>query len=247
MATWVTGRIEENIHWTDELFSLRVRAPVEPYTAGQFTQLGLEIDGEIIGRPYSYVSAPQDALLEFCLVTVPEGPLTNRLVAMHPGDSLLVRPKPAGFFVLKEVPEGSDLWLLATGTAIGPFISILRTAEPWQRFENIVLAHAVRHAAELTYTDSIAALSRSHPGQLHYQPFVTRENHPGALRQRIPAALRDRSIERQLGLQLDAGHSQVMLCGNPGMVKDSCTVLGERGLQRNRRRAPGQVTTENYW
>jgi ferredoxin--NADP+ reductase len=38
-----------------------------------------------------------------------------------------------------------------------------------------------------------------------------------------------------------------MICGNPDMVRDTQAVLRARGLQRNRRGKPGQITVENYW
>ncbi|STW47577.1 Ferredoxin-NADP(+) reductase [Klebsiella pneumoniae] len=71
MADWVSGKVTKVEYWTDALFSLYVRAPVHPFTAGQFTKLGLEIDGERVQRAYSYVNAPGNPDLEFYLVTVP--------------------------------------------------------------------------------------------------------------------------------------------------------------------------------
>lgn len=86
MADWVSGKVTKVEYWTDALFSLYVRAPVHPFTAGQFTKLGLEIDGERVQRAYSYVNAPGNPDLEFYLVTVPEGKLSPRLAALKPGD-----------------------------------------------------------------------------------------------------------------------------------------------------------------
>ena len=75
MADWVTGKVTKVQNWTDALFSLTVHAPVLPFTAGQFTKLGLEIDGERVQRAYSYVNSPDNPDLEFYLVTVPDGGL----------------------------------------------------------------------------------------------------------------------------------------------------------------------------
>ncbi|MDI5565318.1 ferredoxin--NADP(+) reductase, partial [Salmonella enterica subsp. enterica serovar Kentucky] len=41
MADWVTGKVTKVQNWTDALFSLTVHAPINPFTAGQFTKLGL--------------------------------------------------------------------------------------------------------------------------------------------------------------------------------------------------------------
>ena len=95
MADWVSGKVTKVEYWTDALFSLYVRAPVHPFTAGQFTKLGLEIDGERVQRAYSYVNAPGNPDLEFYLVTVPEGKLSPRLAALKPGDEVLEAKTPA--------------------------------------------------------------------------------------------------------------------------------------------------------
>jgi ferredoxin/flavodoxin---NADP+ reductase len=244
---WCEGRVREVYRWTDRLYSLRVDAAVQPFTAGQFTKLGLVIGDELVSRPYSYVNAPQETPLEFYFVTVPEGPLTNRMTALSPGDSIEVMSRAAGFLTLDEVPDAAHLWMLSTGTAIGPFLSILKTAPPWQRFRRIVLVHAVRLAAELSFSGTIDALRRDHPGRFDFVPVVSREDTDFAFRARVPAIIEDGRLEQRVGLPIDSATSQVMICGNPDMVKATSATLFARGLTRNRRREPGHVSVENYW
>ncbi len=244
---WVEGTVTERIEWTPDHFSLRIDAPVEEFQAGQFTKLGLAIDGEIVGRPYSIVSPPEDRPLEFYFTIVARGPLSTRLARLDAGDRVLVSPRASGFLTLAEAPQGTDLWLLATGTGIGPFLSILRTPEPWRRFETVVLAHGVRTVAERAYTDVIDAIARAHTAAFRFVPFVSREPAPQALAGRIPQAIADGRLEARCGVRLDPGRACVMLCGNPDMVRDASAVLGERGLRKHRRREPGQILVENYW
>ncbi len=244
---WVKGQVWEVKRWTERLFSLKVDADVEPFKAGQYNRLRLFVGGEWVARPYSYVNPPDVRPLEFHLVTVPEGPLTNRLIHLQPGDDVELMPRSTGLFTLDQLPDARDLWLLATGTGLGPFLSMLGTDEPWDRFEHIRLVHSVRYGAELTYRDRIEGFQRRAPGRFHYQPLVTREVLEDAPQTRIPVALQDGRLEAWCGLGVDSGHSQVMICGNPDMVRDTQAVLKERGLQRNRRGHPGQITVENYW
>jgi len=240
-AKWLQGRVIENRHWTDTAFSLRVEAPRLGFEAGQFVRIALE---EGLARPFSFVNPPQDPVLEFYGIVVPEGPLSPRLARLRAGERLLVAANPAGFLVLSEVPEAETLWLVSTGTGIAPFLSILRTETPWKRFRNVVLVHAVRHAAELVYRDVIRKLSKDHG--LRSVTFVSRETSPGSLAGRIPTAIRDGRLEQAAGLAL-AGNVHVMLCGNPDMLKDAQAALGERGLRKHRRRTPGQITVESFW
>jgi ferredoxin--NADP+ reductase len=238
---WLSGRIVENRHWTDTLFSLRVENAPLSYRAGQFVRIALDIEGERVARAFSFVNPPQDPVLEFYGVVVPQGPLSPRLARLKAGDTLYVASNPAGFLVLSELPDAQTLWLLSTGTGLAPFLSILRTPEPFRRFRAIVLVHAVRHARELVYQDLIRALG------VRYVTFVSREKHAGSLEGRIPAAVADGRLEAAAGVALSADTSRVMLCGNPDMLKDASAALQARGLRKHRRRAPGHIVVESFW
>jgi ferredoxin--NADP+ reductase len=243
---WMEGSVIENRHWTETLFSLRVEAPRVPFAAGQFVRIALEVDGEQIARPFSFVNPPEAPMMEFYGIVVPEGPLSPRLARLAPGDTLQVATNPAGFLVLSEVPEAETLWLVSTGTGIAPFLSMLQTETPWARYRHVVLVHAVRHARELVYRDLIEQKLRERPG-LRYVTMVSRESAPGSLAGRIPAAVRDGRLEAAAGLTLAPETSQVMLCGNPDMLKDTTAALVERGMRKHRRRAPGHITVESFW
>ena len=132
----------------------------------------------MLGRPYSFVNAPGTAPHEFYFVTVPDGPLSTRLAALAPGDPIWLLRSANGFFSVGELPDADALWCLATGTGLGPFLSILRTPEPWAKFGRIVLVHAVRRGNELTYRDVIAGIAADHPGAFTYIPMVSREAAP---------------------------------------------------------------------
>jgi ferredoxin--NADP+ reductase len=134
MSRWVEGRVVRLQPWTDKLYSIQVEAEIARFVAGQFTRLALEIDGEVVGRPYSFLNSPRDPLHEFYFVTVPGGPLTSRMITLAPGDPILIARQAAGFFTLNELPDAGVLWMLSTGTAIGPFLSILANGEVWRSY-----------------------------------------------------------------------------------------------------------------
>jgi len=251
MSKWVQGTVVGRRRWTDRLHSLQVAAPEVTFVAGQFGRLALPAPPgskeDMLGRPYSFVNAPGTAPHEFYFVTVPEGPLSPRLAALMPGESVWLLRTANGFFSVGELPDADALWCLSTGTGLGPFLSILRTPDPWARFGRVVLVHAVRHGDELTYGDVIAAIAAARPGAFTYVPMVSREAHPGALAGRIPDAIRDGRLESRAGLALTAENAHAMLCGNPAMVDDTQKALAARGMRRHRRREPGHVTVETYW
>jgi ferredoxin--NADP+ reductase len=244
---WVQGRVVAQKRWTDTLLSLQVAAALPDFEAGQFTRLALEIGGELVARPYSFVNPPGRRPHEFYYSVVPQGPLSPRLSRLQAGDTVFVAPSPAGFLVLGELPDADSLWLLATGTGIGPFLSMLGIEEPWRRFRHVVLVQAARHAVDLAYGEALAAIGRARKAQFRHVRMLSRESLPGVLHGRIPQAISDGRLEHEAGVKLAASESQVMLCGNPGMVADATAALKARGMKKHRRRDPGQVTVENYW
>jgi len=248
MAEWVNATVKEVKNWTDSLFSLVVNAPVDPFIAGQFAKLGLEIDGQRVQRAYSYVNAPNNPDLEFYLVDVHDGKLSPRLHALQAGDSLMVTKEAAGFFVVDEVPECDTLWMLATGTAIGPYLSILQQGENLARFQHIVLVHATRYAADLSYLPLMQQLQQSYGDKLRIQTVVSREQVAESLTGRVPALIESGELESRVGLTIDAESSHVMLCGNPQMVRDTQQVLmTSREMRKHLKRKPGHITSEHYW
>ncbi len=248
---WVQAKVAAKRLWTDRLVSIYVDAPEVTFTAGQFGRLALPAppgsSEEMLGRPYSFVNSPDCAPHEFYFIVLPDGPLSPRLAALAPGDDVWMLRTANGFFSVAEIPPTDVLWCIATGTGLGPYLSILRTAEAWERFERVVLVHGVRYANELTYRDVIAQIAAGHAGAFAYIPMVTRDAHAGALPGRIPAAIEDGRLEARAGLALNAENSHVMLCGNPAMVDDAQKTLIARGMRRHRRKEPGQVTIETYW
>ncbi len=247
MSKFVQGTVVGKRRTTERLYWLQVDAEVAPFQAGQFTKLALDIDGEMAGRPYLFINTPGEKPLEFYFIEMPGELLTQRLAALEAGDAVWVAPQAAGFLTLAEVPDAKHLWLLSTGTGIGPFLSILKTEAPWQRFDRVMLAHAVRHADELAYGETIRDLAQRHGEQFRFVPFVSREETDFALRARIPEAIADGRLEARADVALAPENSQVMLCGNPDMLRDTTEVLLTRGLKKNRRNDPGQITLESYW
>ena len=251
MSSWIEGRVAFVRHWTDNLFSLGVEAPQLTFEAGQFARLALPAPPgskePMLGRPYSFVNPPHASPHEFYAVIVPHGPLSPRLAALEPGEPVWLLARANGFFTIDEVPAAESLWALSTGTGIGPFLSILRTEAAWEKFPRIVLVQAVRQVRELTYTEAIAEIARAHAGAFTFIPVVSREEHPRALRGRIPALIADGRLESRAGIALGPENAHALLCGNPQRVDDTQEALRVRGMRRHRRREPGHVTVEAYW
>lgn len=242
--------------WSDTLFSFTLSRPAHfRFTAGQFARIGIEVNGERIFRAYSVVSSPFAEQLEFFSIVVPDGAFTSHLQHLKAGDSLLLEKVPYGFLTLAryQKPLPHDLWLLATGTGLAPFLSMLQDFAPWQQYQQVILAYSVRTREELAYADEIHQIAERFGeggAQFKFLPIITREA-PGqpvtaVLHQRLPLLIENGLLEQHAGLRLNPATSHVMLCGNPQMVEDTRNALKARGLSMNRR-GEGNIAVENYW
>lgn len=247
MAQWTMGRVARKTQWNDTHFSLAIEADGPSFVAGQFIRIGVDLGDERVERPYSLVNPPDARHFEIFFNIVPEGPLSSRLATLDTGDAIWLTKAATGLLTLAEVPESArDLWMLATGTGVGPFLSMLQTDEPWRRFDHIVLGYGVRHPDAFAYGELIAQLQQDHRDRFQFVPFVTGEAQEGAFQSRIPATIADGRLEERVGLPIDPARSHVMLCGHSGMINDVVTSLEERGMRRHRRREPGHISTEKY-
>ena len=240
--------------WTPSLVSIRVsRDPAFRFTPGHYARLGIAQGTDpAIFRPLSIASAPSASHLEFVCTLVPGGEFSQHLARLRAGDPVEVEKASYGFLTVDSLAPGEDLWLLASGTGLAPFVSMLRDAHVWRAFEHVVLVHSVRSAAELAYADELRHLMHAPSvpdarATLRYVPVVTRE--PGAtpLAERIPTLLADGRLAQEAGLALDPAHSRVMACGNPDLTRALRTLLVERGFRTSRRGDRGQLAVEKYW
>ncbi|MGE6473488.1 ferredoxin--NADP reductase [Psychrobacter sp. NPDC078631] len=260
--------------WTPNLFSFTVGRPDSfKFTAGQFVRLGVnpsqlkyyqqtEISddtadtalNEYVFRAYSIVSSPFDEVIEFFSIVIPDGAFTSQLQHLQVGDELLLNTIPFGFLTLAryQKPLPKDLWLLATGTGLAPFLSMLQDLKTWEDYEHIVLAYSARSTEELAYVEKIESLQEDfgtlvdNPAKLIFIPIVTREPVEGTLSERLPKLLLEGTLQARAGIELDIDTTHVMLCGNPDMVEDTKEALKTLGLVMNRR-GEGNIAVENYW
>jgi len=245
MADWLASEIIEKIQWNERLFSLRLRSEFKDFVPGQFVRVALDIEGERVARPYSLVNKPGDDYLEIFFNIVPEGPLSPSLAKLEVGDEIFVTDRANGFLTVEEVPECDYLWLLATGTGVGPFLSTLKSEKVWQRFKKVILGYSVRDVSELSYQEQIAEIESLHSDQFCFVPFITREKVENAMTQRIPVCIENGSFEERAGISIDE-NSHIMMCGNSAMLTSVTEILETRGLRKHRRREPGHITTEKY-
>ncbi len=251
MSTLNEERVLSVRHWTDTLFSFTTtRDPGFRFQNGQFTMVGLKIDGRPLLRAYSLASANHEDRLEFFSIKVPDGPLTSRLQRVKEGDIVLVGRKPTGTLITDNLLPGKRLLLLSTGTGLAPFASLINDPDVYDRFEKVVLVHGCRHVADLSYGEDLVDKLRQDEifgemlaGKLDYYPTVTRE--PFHHRGRITDLITSNKLFDDLGQPpLDIGTDRVMLCGSPGMLAELKDMFEARDFAEGSGSAPGHFVIE---
>jgi ferredoxin--NADP+ reductase len=238
MSSLSSQRVLSVHHWNDSLFSFRTtRDAGLRFINGQFVMLGIEQEGRPLTRAYSIASANHDEFLEFFSIKVANGPLTSKLQHLSVGDEVVVSRKPTGTLVLRDLKPGKHLYLLATGTGLAPFLSLIQDPESYERFDKVVLVHGVRSVSELAYRDFITRELTEHEffadlvkGRLIYYPTVTREAFPN--QGRITHLIESGKLFDDIGLPpLDPARDRAMICGSPAMIKDCCALLDQRAFE----------------
>jgi ferredoxin/flavodoxin---NADP+ reductase len=251
MANVFKERVLTVHHWTDTLFTLTTtRDPAFRFLNGQFTMIGIEVEGKPLMRAYSMVSANYEETLEFLSIKVQNGPLTSRLMHIKPGDTLLVNSKAVGTLILQNVLPGKNLYLLSTGTGMAPFMSVIKDPETYERFEKVVLVHGVRQASELAYHEYIQNELPSNEffgeqvrSQLIYYPTVTREQFRN--QGRITDLLASGKLTTDIGLPaINKETDRVMICGSPDMLRDLKNMFESRGWDEGNMSTPGHFVIE---
>ena len=237
-------------HWNDTLFSFTTtRDPGFRFFNGQFIMIGLIIDGKPLMRAYSITSANYEEHMEFFSIKVQDGPLTKHLQKIKPGDKILASTKPTGTLLVDNLNPGKHLYLLATGTGLAPFMSVIKDPEVYECYEKVILTHGVREVSELAYEDTIRALPENEffgemvKGKLLYYPSVTREEYQ--TQGRLTDALTSGEIARSFALPaINKQDDRFMICGSPSMLTDFCNILDDLGYKETIRSDLGEYVIE---
>lgn len=251
MAKMSTQSVTQVHHWNDSLFSFKTtRDQSLRFENGHFVMIGLEVEGKPLMRAYSIASPNYEEELEFFSIKVQDGPLTSRLQNIKIGDELFVSSKPTGTLVVDHLLEGRNLYLIATGTGLAPFISIIQDPEVYERFDNVICTHGVRYVSELAYQDLIENqlpknefFGEEVSKQLIYYPTVTREDFRN--QGRLTDLMTSGKLFDDIGLpKPDPKLDRFMICGSPSMLKDTCDIIDAWGFQESRQGIKAEYVIE---
>ena len=239
-------------HYTDHLFSFRVTRPQSlRFRSGEFIMIGMMGDEEKpLLRAYSIASPSWDEELEFYSIKVPNGPLTSKLQNISIGDQLIVRPKPVGTLVLDALLPAKRIYLIATGTGIAPFASLIRDPDLYERYEQIILCHTCRDVNELKYGEDLVNSLDIDPligefvgDKLKYYPTTTREKSPKM--GRITNLLSNGTIANDLVLPpLNPKTDRLMVCGSIGLNNDIKAICEDVGMREGSNSSPSHYVVE---
>jgi ferredoxin--NADP+ reductase len=238
-------------HYTDRLFAFRITRPQSfRFRSGEFVMIGLPNADKPVFRAYSIASPAWDDELEFFSIKVPDGPLTQHLQKIRPGDTVLMRQKSTGTLVLDALTPGSRLWMISTGTGIAPFASLMRDPETYEKFEQVILTHTCRDVAELAYGEELARDLGADPligelvnGRFRHHATTTREAY--VQMGRITTLIETGQLFRDTGTSpFDPATDRVMICGSMDMIRDVKALVEGFGLTEGSNNKPAEFVVE---
>lgn len=252
-------KVQDVRHYTDRLFFFRTERPQEfRFRSGEFVMIGLPPEAmaqdggqaKTIWRAYSIASPAWEEDIDFFSIKVEDGPLTSKLQKIKVGDRIWMRKKPTGTLVHDALIPGRNLFLLATGTGIAPFASIIRDPETYEKFEKVYLIHTCREVAELQYGRDLIAEIRDHEilseivgDKLVHYATTTRED--SECMGRMTDLMRSGKLYEDLGIEpLNKADDRVMICGSMAMLQDCKQLCEDAGLVEGSNSQPGEFVIE---
>jgi ferredoxin--NADP+ reductase len=244
-------RVVSVTHYTTDLFSFRITRPSSfRFRSGEFVMIGLPNAEKPVFRAYSIASPAWDEELEFYSIKVPDGPLTAHLQKIVPGDTVLLRPKSTGTLVLDALTPAKRLWMIATGTGLAPFASLIRDPESYEKFDELVLTNTCRDVADLAYGNALVEAVRSDPligelaeGRLRYYATTTREASPRM--GRITTLIDNGKLFADLDVApFNRETDRIMICGSMEMLKDVKQRAEDAGLKEGSNSEPADFVVE---
>lgn len=250
-ANTYAERVVSVTHYTDSLFSFRITRPAAfRFRSGEFVMIGLPNAERPVFRAYSIASPAWDEEVEFYSIKVPDGPLTQHLQKIQPGDTVLMKHKSTGTLVLDALTPARRLWMVATGTGFAPWASLLRDPETYEKFDEIVVTNTCRDVADLAYGDQLVASLENDPligeltaGRVKYVATTTRETSPQM--GRITTLIENGDLFRIVGCApFDRETDRVMICGSMAMLKDVKALVEAHGLEEGSNNKPADFVVE---
>ena len=243
-------------HYTDTLFHITTtRDSGVRFRDGEFMMIGLDNWSEKlqknkpIMRAYSVASPNHQETLEFYSIKVPDGPLTSKLQHVVPGDKILVNDKAVGTLVNTNIKPGRNLYLLATGTGVAPFLSLARGIDTYEYYDNVILVWGARTVAELPFDAMFRNLNEDEiysqvtEGKFKFYPTVTRQLYEN--QGRVTDAMYEGKVQEKLDLpELDPEHDRIMICGSIPMNAELVEWLENKGFEEGNNKTPGTYVVE---
>ena len=163
------------------------------------------------------------------------------------GDEVIMNDKATGTLVIDYLLPGRNLYLVATGTGLAPFLSIINDPETYENFDKVILTHTVQQPDELVYREQLEFFNTEKEfftqGKFQYFNTLTKAEWP---RQgRITKWLKEGTLWPALGTETyDSKVDRMMICGSMGLNEDVTGWLESIGAKEGNTSTQGEYVVE---
>jgi ferredoxin--NADP+ reductase len=266
----LNARVSQRIEVAPHLIILRVvpgKMPLPDFVPGQFALLGLPGSApryrysdpeektpdpeKLIKRAYSIASSSvEKQYVEFYITLLRSGALTPRLFALNIGDRVWLSTKFTGMFTLADLPDYVNVIMVATGTGLAPYMSMIRTNLDCQSSQRVAVLHGARHSWDLGYHSELVTMQRL-CGNFTYVPIISRPGEEplqwGGNVGYVQDLWKRKVLDSDWGFHPEPANTHFFLCGNPSMIETMSAVLAGEGFNEHSKKGKGEVHIERYW
>ena len=263
--------VTQRIEITPDLIKMRVVPQgweLPDFEPGQFTTLGLPATAARCDRADSEENPPKDSIkmimraysmasssmakeyLEFYIGLVRSGSLSPRLFNLKAGDKLWMSTRFNGMFTLADVPPEYNAVLIATGTGVAPYMSMIRTEVAQGLKRRFAVFHGARHSYDLGYNAELITLASISESFTYYPTLSHAQEEPMPWRGHtgyVQKLWTDGMLEEAWGYRPGPDNTHVFLCGNLLMIDAMTEVLLREGFVKHSKKNPGQIHVEQYF
>lgn len=242
-------KVTEVKHWSDKTFTFKTtRNPGFRFNNGEFTMMGLQNeDGKKIMRAYSMASPNYEDHIEWLSIKIDDGPLTSKLQNIKVGDTVVMNKKATGTLVIDYLKPGRNLYLVATGTGLAPFLSIIKDIDTYKRFEKVILTHTVQKQDELVYREDLEWFNVQNENitNRNFAYFTTLTKDEWRNQGRITKWIAEDKLWPEVYTdKFDAKHDRMMICGSQGLNADLMKWLETTGAKEGSTSKPAEFVVE---
>ncbi len=198
------------------------------FRAGQYIPVCVEIDGNIVERPYSLTASPEESLnggyYEISVKRAGDGYISNFLNDTVRVGARLTLGAPMGFDFYTPLRDSENIIDIAGGSGVTPFRSMARAICDGTMDARLTLIYGVNKASDIAFAAEWPEYEKQSGGKVRCVPVIAYEEAEGCEHGFVTLDI--------IKKYADIGNASFFISGPQGLMDHMHKVLAETGIRR---------------